>query len=313
MRNSFLSSPNYGAFYAALSGLLFGLLGYFGLSVINAHLSTYNMLFWRFLVSSLFIFVLLLPRIKSVILAPTELIKIIFYGLAFYGSGSILYFHAAQSIGSGLAMVIFFTYPTMVMLVNFLVYKQNISKIYYLALIIILVGMLFLVHGSEFIFDLKGLGLGVLSAFLYALYIITSKNSSVPPLISTFWISIGSALVCLLCSLLSKSFLVPMDFKIWFDIGGIGIICTALPILLLLKGLKQISSLQASILSVLEPVFVVIFGIILLDEKVSLTQALGIVILLSGALLTLLSHRFEKEPILESHSDNGYREPQNFW
>ena len=149
------------------------------------------MLFWRFLVSSLFIFILLLPRIKSVLLVPAELVKIIFYGLAFYGSGSILYFHAAQSIGSGLAMVIFFTYPTMVMLINFLVYKQNISKTYYFALIIILVGMLFLVNGSEFIFDLKGLILGVLSAFPYALYIISSKKYRTP--LISFWISIGSA------------------------------------------------------------------------------------------------------------------------
>lgn len=252
------------------------------------------MLFWRFIVSSLFILVLLLPQLDTIVFAPYELVKVTFYGAAFYGSCSILYFLAAQYIGSGLAMVVFFTYPAIVMLINFLFYRLPINKIYYLALIIILGGLLCLVNGGQFRFDVLGLGLGILSALLYALYIIASKNSPVPPLVSTFWISIGSALTSLIASLIDNSFLVPLSFSIWFNIFGIGIICTALPILLLLKGLKHISSLQASILSVLEPVFVVIFGVILLDEKVNLTQMIGIVIILSGALLTLLSNRFEK-------------------
>ncbi|MBA2710044.1 MAG: DMT family transporter [Tatlockia sp.] len=280
-----------GGFYAVLSGLFYGLIGYFGINVINANISVPNMLFWRFLISTLFILFLLLPQLKNLKNPPIETLKVIFYGLAFYGSTSICYFFAAEYIGSGLAMVMFFTYPALIMLINCLFYKHRISWTYYLALLIIFIGMFCLISGSQFSFSLKGIGFGLLSSFLYALYIISSKSSPLSPLISTFLVSLGSTIICLTGALIHHSFIVPKNPVVWLNICGIGIICTALPIVLLLKGLKQISSLQASILSVLEPVFVIIFGIILLDEKINLIQATGVLILLSGALLSLLSNR----------------------
>lgn len=288
-----LSHRNNGAFYAALSGLLFGLIGYFGLSVINANVSINTMLFWRFAVSGLFICILLIPQLKTLTFDKIELAKVTVYGAAFYGTCSILYFVATKYIGSGLAMVIFFTYPTIVMLINFLFLGQKITKIYYLALVIIFIGMILLVNGSEFKFDMMGIALSLLSAVLYALYLIASKTSPVPALLSTLFVSLGAMLVALIAALIDRSFILPTNFTIWVNICGIGIICTALPIVLLLKGLKHITSLQASILSVLEPVFVVIFGIILLGENVTFVQGFGVFVLLSGALLSLLSYRFE--------------------
>jgi drug/metabolite transporter (DMT)-like permease len=282
-----------GALFATFSGLFYGLIGYFGLSVIHANISVSNMLFWRFVISSLFMFFLLVPQLNNLKKTPIETIKVIFYGLAFYGSTSIFYFISAEYIGSGLAMVIFFTYPAVVMLINCILYKQKISGIYYLALLILFIGMFCLVSGSEYTFSLKGIGFGFLSSLLYALYIIASKNNPLSPLISTFLVSFGAAIICLTAALLHHSFMVPEHSDVWLNILGIGIICTALPIVLLLKGLKHISSLQASILSVLEPVFVVIFGILLLGEKINLIQAIGVLIILSGALLSLINKRYD--------------------
>ncbi len=286
-----MSVKTNGAFYAALSGLFYGLIGYFGISVIHAKISVPNMLFWRFVISTLFILFLLLPQLNNLKKTPIETIKMIFYGLAFYGSTSIFYFISAKYIGSGLAMVIFFTYPALVMLINCILYKHKISSIYYLALLIILIGMFCLVSGSVNTFNLKGISFGLLSSLLYALYIIFSKNSPLSPLISTLLISFGAAIICLIAAIVNHTFNIPEKLDVWLNILGIGIICTALPIVLLLKGLKDISSLQASILSVLEPVFVVIFGILLLDEKINFIQATGVIILLSGALLSLLGNR----------------------
>jgi drug/metabolite transporter (DMT)-like permease len=57
--------------------------------------------------------------------------------------------------------------------------------------------------------------------------------------------------------------------------------------LLLLKALKYIDAEKAATLSVLEPVFVLIFGIILLDEKITFIQTIGTIIVLLGALMVL--------------------------
>lgn len=281
-----------GIIFALCSGLFFGLIGYFGISVIHSNISVYSMLFWRFTVSGLFIALLLLPQLQTINKTkqhPKELLKVVLYGVFFYGICSILYFLAAQYIGSGLAMVIFFTYPALVMLINKLYYKTSFSLVYGFSLLIIFIGMFLLIHGQYYSFKPVGILFSALSALFYASYIFASKKSPVSPLLSTMMLSLGCMITCFIAAEFDHSFFIPATLQDWFNIFGIGIICTALPILLLLKGLKHISATQASILSVLEPVFVVLFGIILLGEQVTFTQSLGVSVILAGSLLSLLN------------------------
>jgi drug/metabolite transporter (DMT)-like permease len=290
----FLSNEQKGSLYAITSGLCYGLLGYFGVTIIEADFSITNMLFWRFLVSAIFMACLLLFRLSDLKNNLKDMIKVILAGAILYCPTSIIFFISSKYIGTGLSMVIFFTYPAVVILLNYLLYKTNISKIYYAAIGLITVGMVLLVDISEFTFDLFGIVLGIISATFYAAYILVSKKNQLTPLTSTLMVSIGCTLTCLIGSIATDSLQVPATFDLWFNILSLGIICTALPILLLLQGLKYINSEKASILSVLEPVFVVIFGMLLLDETITLIQAIGIIILLSGAIITLLSDQLSQ-------------------
>jgi drug/metabolite transporter (DMT)-like permease len=53
----------------------------------------------------------------------------------------------------------------------------------------------------------------------------------------------------------------------------------------MLEGLKYISSLRASIISVLEPLVTVVLGVILLNESISNLQILGSCLILGSTLL----------------------------
>lgn len=290
----FFSNEQKGSLYAITSGLCYGLLGYFGVTIIEADFSITNMLFWRFLVSVVFIGGILLFQLKNLKDCPKEMIKIILAGAILYCPTSILFFISSEYIGTGLSMVIFFTYPAIVILLNYLFYKTKISKIYYFAIAVITIGMVLLVDISEFTFDLFGIALGLISATFYASYILISKKNKLSPLSSTLMVSIGCMLTCLIGSIATNSLKMPTTLDVWSNILSLGVICTAVPILLLLQGLKYISSEKASILSVLEPVFVVIFGMLLLDETISLLQAIGIIVLLVGAIITLLSEQLSQ-------------------
>lgn len=104
-------------------------------------------------------------------------------------------------------------------------------------------------------------------------------------------VSFGCMLTSLIFCFVDGSFEVPQTIHVWTNITGMGLICTALPILMLLQSLKYISSEKASMLSVLEPVFVVILGVILLGESMAILQAIGAVVILSGAVMTFLPHK----------------------
>lgn len=278
-----------GVIYVALSGLFFGLIGYFGISIVHANISVNAMLFWRFLIASLFMSLVLLTEFKQLHAKPRELMSSFMYGVLFYGPSSTLYFMAANKIGSGLAMVLFYTFPAMILFIDFFITKQPIGRLYYVAVAVILIGMICLTLGDASQFNLMGIGLSLLSALLFAFYMIFSKTSTAPAHVDTFTVCLGSTLSSLVMAMYEHRFIVPHQMEIWLDIAGIGILCTSIPILLLLKGLKNISALQASILSVLEPIFVIVFGVLLLGESITTTEYIGIFTLLSGALLALIS------------------------
>lgn len=286
-----MSQEYRGSIYAILSGCLYGFIGYFGLSAMNGNMSASTMLFWRFLISSMIIFVLMLPKIRNSDDSYKNMVIAFLTGAVYYGVSTWLYFLSSQYIGSGLAMVIFYCYPVLIMLLNYFFYGQLIPKVYYLAILVILIGMGFMVDLDALSFNLWGIFLGIASAFFYACYIIGSKRNKLSPNMSTLMVCLGCMVTSLLFSLFTHSFTLPESMAVWRNLFGISVIATVAPILLLLYSLKYISSEKASILSVLEPVFVVILGVLLLNEELRFWSVLGIALVLSGAVITLFSHK----------------------
>jgi drug/metabolite transporter (DMT)-like permease len=285
------SQEQRGSLYAILSGFLYGFVGYFGLSAMNGNLSAGSMLFWRFLISSIVILIILIPRLTTIKGSSQAMITAFIGGAIYYGASTLLYFCSSQYIGSGLAMVIFFTYPVIIMLLNYFLYGQLIPRIYYLAAFIILIGMMLLIDMNEVAFDLTGICLGLASSFFYACYILSSKRNKISPEVSSLLVCLGCMVTSFFVAFFGNTLTVPTSGAVWINLLGIGIVATAIPVLLMLHSLKYISSERASILSVLEPVFVVIFGVLLLGEELEPWHALGIVCVLAGALITLFSHK----------------------
>ncbi len=283
-----ISQHQKGCILTVLSGLCFGLLGYFGQTIVHNGLSLYTMLFWRFLIAALFMFCLLPMDEKKQLFTNKTNQSIIMHGILYYGFTAIAYFRASDYIGTGLAMVIFFVYPILILLFNTLYYRYAITIIDYIALPMLAIGLICLSNLQGMTLSLYGIGLAVISAVFYAAYILVSKSKRVNAKTSTCLVSLGAAITCLAAALYDNSFIVPTNGLMWINIFAISILCTALPILLFLRGLNYISSLQASMLSVLEPVFVLISGVILLHETVSTIQYWGVVITLSSAIISLM-------------------------
>ncbi len=300
-----ISREHRGSAYAILSGFLYGFVGYFGISVIRSSISVTNMLFWRFLIASLVMALILTKQLKAAPVSKKEMGIAFINGALFYGLSTLLYFIACPYIGSGLSMVIFFTYPAMVMLLNHFLYGQRIPTIYYYAIVIIIVGMSFFIDTQEMKLDMIGIALSITSAFLYAGYIVSSKKiTTLPPQVTTLMVCLGCMFTCLIFALVTHSVTIPRTLPVWINLFGIAIVSTTVPILLLLYSLNYIRSEKTSILSVLEPIFVLIFGVTLLGEPMKLQYAIGVIIVLTGALLTLFSQQTRSNSV-ESLRDNA--------
>jgi drug/metabolite transporter (DMT)-like permease len=278
------SNHNQGRFFAVLSGLCYSLLGYFGINLLNSGLSPYNMSFWRFLTAWAFIAIVYLIKRPKSFGEKKQVLKTMLFGMLFYTAPSSMFFLACLYIGTGQALVIFFVFPLWVVIINWLLGWQKFRKSYLFSFALTLLGLILLVDIGEFTMDLVGIGLSLLCSLSYALYIVFNKNSKLSPLSSSVSVLFACTISCFVVALLSQTFFVPETSYQWINIVTLGVVCTALPVLLLFLALGRISSSEAAFLAVLEPVFAVIFGVLLLGEVIGLNTFFGIVFILMGAL-----------------------------
>lgn len=293
---------NFGVFYAALSASLYGCIGYYGVSLMKEGFTVCDLLLWRFLISTLmftpFLFVILKQENKIEI---KNVLSLFCISAFFYGGATACYFEASKTIGTGLSMVLFFTYPIFVAILSILTKKAKANIPTLLSLILIMLGSILIALGNGFSLkmDLYGILIALISGLGYGLYVFYSKETSksMPSLLSAFIVCIGNTVAfCLFSLFVQGYFILPSSLNIWNDIIFFSLIGTVLPIFLLLRGMKTLSANKASIIGVLEPVAVLAVGYFVLNEEVAWLQFFGAIIIL----LSIIVVQFEKECVRSS-------------
>lgn len=288
----------WGTFLVITSGLLYGMIGYFGMKLFEQGYSVPAMLFWRFLVATVWM------MLASFVLRhrarqhgdARSLLRVASIGAVSYVGGSAFFYLASLHIGTGPAMVIFFSFPVYVVLFS-VYFKHTRVNAYMLLSVLMVISGLFLLNGSGSA-NLNNIGilLAMIAAFSYGVYVYYNQHSArqTDSLSLTLYVCMGCTLISLLFALATHTFQMPVTFTAWRDILILGIVATAIPIQLLLNGLKYISSVKASILSVMEPLTTVVVGVLFLHESLSAMQIAGIITVLAGA----ITIQFEKQPDL---------------
>ncbi len=287
-----------GTFLVVTSGFLYGMIGYFGMQLFHQGFTVPAMLFWRFFIAAVWMCfaVLLLRRGRRHKLDKEQfklMLELASVGALSYAGGSSFYYLSSLHIGTGPAMVIFFSFPVFVTLFSVFFKQSKMNRYVAIALLMVVSGLVLLNGSGDHNLDNFGILLGLIAAFSYAVYVYYSKRSStkVDSLWLTLFICIGCTLVFSFFALITRSFQLPPTPQAWRDILILGIVSTAIPIQLLLNGLKYVSSVKASILSVLEAVTTVVVGVMFLNETLSGMQVMGVLIVLSGAIVI----QFEKQ------------------
>ena len=292
-----MSNPWRGTLLVALSGMLYGAIGYCGTQLFHQHFSVSSMLFWRFCIASLAMLTFICSSKKKVFELRGEksaFLKLLLLGILSYSGASAFYFAASKHIGTGLAMVIFFSFPVFVTLFVWCSSSWRMNKYAFFSLLTVILGLILLKGQGEHALNLFGILLAVIAALFYAIYVYGSRYSGqlMDSRLQTILICLGNAIIFLVISVYNHTLFIPETLSAWFYILALGVLATAVPIQLLLEGLKYVSPIKASILSVLEPVVTILFGLVLLHETISSLQLLGIMIVLLGAILI----QFERTP-----------------
>lgn len=285
------------SYLVAVSAILYGFLGYLGTRILDEKVTIPTMLFWRFIIAGVWMLIFVgykQRKNRTATLNKRVLLLTFLLGAGGYAGSSAFFFMASRTTGTGMAMVIFFSYPIAISILNWIFHRKKLSLMTVLVLFAMTVGLVLLQGSLHSPFNIAGIGFGVLAALSYALYVVGSKRFSTVKIDSnllSMMVCFGSALLFLVIALMTQSFALPSSLSSCVYLAALGILVTAIPIQLMLEGLKQISSMRASIISVLEPIVTVVVGIILLNESVSHVQIVGALLIMISAIVV----QFQKE------------------
>ena len=239
-----------------------------------------------------------LRKAGAVDLQGRDWMSLVFLGVAGYYVASVMDFIGLQHISAGMGRLVLYTYPTLVVLISALVYKQMINRNQVLALIITYIGVglvfarniLVPQEGNVFL----GAGLIFLAALTFAIYLVGSGR--LLPRLGT-WLFTSLAMLAACTAIVIHHGLV-YQWQLWgFDpvvylyAFLMAVFATVLPTFLLSEGIRIIGSNNASIIGSAGPISTIVLAYLILGERMGWLQLVGAAVVIAGIVIITLNRQ----------------------
>lgn len=219
---------------------------------------------------------------------------IIILGLFGYYLSSLFDFLGLQYISAGLERLILFLYPSFAVLINAFFFKQYVTKMQKIALMLTYTGIAWAYWG-ELSLDInnpnfiRGSMLIFLCSVTFAVY-IAGSGRLIPRVGASRFTSYAmlAATAGIFIHFLFSEKISAIDISgshIWYGIY-LAIVATVLPTFMIASGMKQIGSNNVAIISSIGPVSTILQAHFILDEPLFLAQWGGTALVIAGVLLT---------------------------
>jgi drug/metabolite transporter (DMT)-like permease len=222
----------------------------------------------------------------------TDWCHVALLGFTGYYLSSYLDFLGLAYISATLERLILYLSPTLVMLIALVLLKQRPSRRQLVALGVSYAGVL-LAFGHDIQLDgrntLIGSALVFGGALSYAIYLFGSGQvvGRIGALRLTAYASGVASVLCIGQYLLARpvsDLLVFAPPVYWLSLLN-GTVCTVLPVLAIMLGVKRIGPSLAAQVSMLGPVSTIVLSVCLLGEPMGLWQGIGTLLVLGGVLV----------------------------
>ena len=280
---------------AFISAFTYGLIPLFMIPIKKEEsFSVDATLFYRFLIASGAIVFFLFYQKERLRISFREMLIMSLLGLLYALSAEFL-FLAYDYLSPGIASTIFFSYPIIVALVLILFYKEKLTLPTLLSLLLVVagVGVLSIKKGEAL--NYIGLGISLLGALVYALYILIVNKVRIESsgVKISFYSMLFSSLYFLVKSLLLRESITISSWALAGDLILFAIITTSLSLVTLVYAVRYIGSTPTAIMGAFEPIVAVLISVELFGEQLTPSLVIGGMVIITGVLIDIL---FRKHP-----------------
>ena len=279
-----LNSRTLGFIEIILASVCFGFLGIFGKLAFLHQISVGELLAYRFVLAACILWACILlfkPKIAEI--SGRQFLISAGLGIFGYAVFATLYFKALEGLSVALAALLLYTYPLWVQIIAFFTGDRP-TPWQLLCTALAFIGLVFLLWGQINIDSAFAFICGLGSAIAYAVYIVISEKHQkyIRPMTSSLYVISFAALALLFFHNPSVEKLESFDVTQGKIIFGIAVLCTIIPLTLVLGSLQKLKKTEVALLSMLEPLTATIASWLLLNEGLSLLQWIGGFLLLAG-------------------------------
>jgi drug/metabolite transporter (DMT)-like permease len=274
-----------------LSAAGYGFIGIFGKRAFAAGLAPGEFLTLRFAIASAALWAfMLVARRRDLAVTRRQLAACAALGVFGYALFTTLYFHALRGLSASLTSLILYTFPVIVTVAAWALFKEPIGWRRALALPVVGVGLVLLLSGDIAVTSWGAVGLALASALFYSAYILASSRllRGLDSLVAGLYIMTAAAVALAVVGCPTPAEVAALDASAWGSVLGIATVSTLGPLVLFLRGLSKLSNAEASILSLVEPLTTVAAASVLLGERLSPLQLAGGALVLGALVLSSL-------------------------
>ncbi len=208
----------------------------------------------------------------------------------------VLFSYAAQSVNAGVLAVLNAAVPMMSGFIASTFFNDKLSKKQTLGLVIGVIGVIILMSEtlfgggvSELSSGLLPMGYALLGCVGYAIGANVTKNylQDISPVAITVGAMLIASIVMLPVAIYEFPYGQSISVKAWVSVVCIGVFSTAIAFIFINELIKSIGPMRATSITLVIPIFAIIFGYILLGEALDTAAIIGSVVILFGTYLSL--------------------------
>lgn len=205
-----------------------------------------------------------------------------------YTATMITLYLSYKYISAGMATSLHYVFPVLVMLLAYFFNHEKLKFYKWMALLTSLVGIYLIADPWGSSFSLPGVGLAITSAVFFAYYVVSINHPQLikmDSLVLTFYVCLITTIASFLIFVAQGNWSLILTLKGLYYTVLVSFFCTVLGVIFFIKGVQSIGSVNASILSTLEPVVSLVAGIIILHEPLTWYITLGCTLIIAAVIL----------------------------
>ena len=307
--------PTLGAIFALIAAILFGLNASTTKVIIEAGINAEQVVFIR----SLFSFVLalswaLISNRKELFVKPRMLPRLFVLGVIGVGMLQWTYSMSLVRLPVGIALLIEYTAVLWVPIVALVLFKEKVSKVIWLGAALVIGGLAVVAQIWNTQLDPFGMLLAFGAAISLTIYFITGERiqrvlpTNVVLAYGMFFATLfflplsnfGSFDFSIISSSLDLSGnLAGIEVPMWGALIWLGVLGSFVPMAFSYLALRHLSATVVGIIATSETVLAFGFALAWLGELITLTQALGGIVVVIGILIAQTARKQSSEKVVE--------------